>query len=38
MVTANFELSNIFLHTGQGVDKTGESGLQAGALQSESLE
>ena len=38
MVTANSELSNIFLHAGQGVEGKGESNIQAGAGRGESLE
>jgi hypothetical protein len=38
MVTANFYLSNIFLRTGQGVEKTGESDIRADARRGERLE
>ena len=38
MVTAKTELSNIFLHTGQDIEKTGESSIQAGAGLGKSLE
>ncbi|MBC7932474.1 MAG: hypothetical protein H7Z38_18100 [Rubrivivax sp.] len=38
MVTAKPGLSNIFLHTSQGVEKTGESGIQTVAGRGESLE
>jgi hypothetical protein len=38
MVTAKHELSNIFLHTGQGVEKKGESVDEAHMRRGESLE
>lgn len=38
MVTAKPGLSNIFLHTGQDVEKTGESGIQVVAGRGERLE
>jgi hypothetical protein len=38
MVAVKIELSNIFLHTGQAVDKTGESTPESEVAGGESLE